>query len=141
MTLNGRGRPTACLTVLTTSGSPRQTTKATITTHTRPRVPAFQTTIAPSTISNGTNQELPLKNGMIRSNSGLLNVRLMKRNSATSSDWSQCIAATVAWNAELKTELRGPENSQARKGHNERNSLSSIGWRRGPGRGGTLCED
>src|SRR5881296_26319 len=91
MTLNGRGRPAACLTVLTTNGSPRQTTKATITTHTRPRVPAFQTTIAPSTISNGTNKELPLKNGMIRSRSGLLNVRLMKRNRATSSDWSQDI--------------------------------------------------
>src|SRR5262245_38502866 len=91
ITLNGRGRPTACLMVLTTSGSPRQTTRATITTHIRPRVPAFQIRIAPSTISTGTNKEFPLKNGMSRSKIGLDNARLIKRNSATSSDWSQSI--------------------------------------------------
>ena len=31
--------------------------------------------------------------------------------------------------------------SAARQGCKQRNSLSSIGWRRGQGRGGKLCED
>ena len=59
---------------------------------TRPRMPALQTKTAATAIKNGTNSELPLKKGMQRSKSGLLNVSLMNRNMATSSKCSQDIA-------------------------------------------------
>ena len=85
----------ACFSVLTMSGSPRQITSASIIRQTRPRAPFFQTRIAASATRRGTKTELPLKKGMIRSKSELLNVSLMKRNNATSSERSQDIIAIV----------------------------------------------
>src|SRR5437764_3150867 len=90
--LKGRKRPTVCLMVSTISGSPRQITSTSMMRQTRPRTPALQTKTAATTIKNGTNSELPLKKGMQRSKSGLLNVSLMNRNMATSSECSQDIA-------------------------------------------------
>src|SRR5205823_10322128 len=92
ISLKGRNRPAVCLMVLTISGSPRQITSTSMMRQTRPRMPALQTKTAATTIKNGTNSELPLKKGMQRSKSGLLNVSLMNRNMATSSECSQDIA-------------------------------------------------
>src|SRR5438093_12753166 len=105
ISLNGRSLPTACLMAFRTRGSPRQITTTTMTRQMRPRTPSLQSRRAARTIKRGTKNELPLKNGISRSKTGLLNVRLMNRNRATSTDWNRCIAASVVRNAALKTEI------------------------------------
>jgi hypothetical protein len=52
---------------------------------------------------------LPLKTGMSQSKNGLASDRLTKKNRFVSSVCSQCIAGSVAGNAELKTELRAAQ--------------------------------
>src|SRR5207244_2771183 len=127
--LHERRRPTVCLTVLTMSGSPRQIPSTSMTRQIRPRTPVFQTRIAATTMSNGTNSELPLKNGMIRSKNALLKVRLIKRNNATSSDWSQDIGGKLACPTRLKTELRGlPDWAIRQAGSSE----TTFGRKHGP---------
>ena len=87
---NGRGRPMACLMVLQMNESPGQRMSTIISRQSQPRLPPFQSSNIAMTASAGKKNGLPLANGMITSKTGLLNVSLMKRNTPTSTVWSQC---------------------------------------------------
>ena len=67
------------------------------------------------------------------SGGGTFPQRILIRDSLASV--ARIIRVRVALNAETQSSLR----SAARRSRTQSDSLSSIGWRRGPGRGGTHC--